>query len=44
MKKDISPIFIVDIFTGSVSFEYEGRRIFTDWKLKKVGKSTKTND
>ena len=47
MKKDISPIFIVDISTGSVSFEYEGyqgRRIFTDWKLKKVGKSTKTND
>ena len=44
MKKDFSPLFIVDISTGSVSFDYEGQRIFTNWKLKKVGKSTKTID
>ena len=44
MKKDYCPIFIVDISTGEMSIDLEGKRIFTDWKFKKVGKSTKTSD
>ena len=44
MKKHYPPEFYVDVQSGLLSIEYKGQRFFTDYKFKKVGKSTKTND
>ena len=44
MKKDYAPEFYVDSRSGLLSIQYKGKRFFTDWKFKKVGKSTKTSD
>ena len=44
MKKHYPPDFYVDVQSDSLSIEYKGQRFFTDYKFKKVGKSTKTND
>jgi len=44
MKKHYPPEFVVDYQSGLLSIEYKGQRFFTEYKFKKVGKSTKTND
>ena len=44
MKKEKIPEFYVDSQTGLLSIQYKGQRFFTDYKFKKVGKSTKTDD
>ena len=44
MKKEKIPQFYVDSQTGLLSIQYNGQRFHTDWKFKKVGKSTKTSD
>ena len=44
MKKHYPPEFYVDSQSGLLSIEYKGQRFFTEYKFKKVGKSTKTND
>tara|TARA_B100002052_G_scaffold207712_1_gene189787 strand:- start:356 stop:475 length:120 start_codon:yes stop_codon:yes gene_type:complete len=39
MKKDEKvPIFMMDITTGEMSIDLEGRRLYPNWKFKRVKK------